>query len=87
MHAVCGYPVMSTWLAVVKAGNYEGWPMLTAHKIRKYYTETTNTPKGHLNKPKPFEIPNTTKMKAKKERNIHMKVYNVRKTIYSNQTG
>jgi hypothetical protein len=24
MHAVCGYPVKSTWLAAVQAGNYTG---------------------------------------------------------------
>ena len=29
MHAVCGYPVKSTWLAAVQAGNYTGWPLLT----------------------------------------------------------
>jgi len=28
MHAVCGYPVKSTWLKAIKAGNYVGWPML-----------------------------------------------------------
>ena len=29
MHAVCGFPVKSTWLKAIKAGNYIGWPMLT----------------------------------------------------------
>ena len=28
MQAVCGYPVKSTWLKAIKAGNYVGWPML-----------------------------------------------------------
>jgi hypothetical protein len=27
MHAVCGFPVKSTWLKAVKAGNYIGWPL------------------------------------------------------------
>ena len=76
MHAVCGYPVKLTWLAAVEAGNYVGWPMLTARNVKKYYPETTETPKGHLNqsrenarstkpKPKPFAIADTTKLKGK----------------------
>ena len=49
MHAVCGYPVKSTWLKAIKAGNYVGWPMLTERNVQKYYPETTETAKGHLN--------------------------------------
>jgi hypothetical protein len=49
MHAVCGYPVKSTWLKVIKAGNYMGWPMLNEHNIQKYYPKTIETAKGHLN--------------------------------------
>jgi hypothetical protein len=49
MHAVCGYPVKSTWLKAVKAGNYTGWSLLTERNVSKYYPETTETPKGHLN--------------------------------------
>ena len=45
MHAVCGYPVKSTWLKAVKAGNFVGWPMLTAQNVSKYYPETNETPK------------------------------------------
>eukprot|EP00804_Cyclotella_cryptica_P005285 CCRYP_015797-RA/>CCRYP_015797-RA protein AED:0.44 eAED:0.44 QI:0/-1/0/1/-1/1/1/0/406 len=41
MHAVCGYPVKSTWLKAVKAGNFIGWPLLTEKNVRKYYPETT----------------------------------------------
>ncbi|KAL7538776.1 hypothetical protein ACHAXR_008792, partial [Thalassiosira sp. AJA248-18] len=93
MHAVCGYPVKSTWLSAVKAGNYVGWPLMTARTIKKYYPETTESPKGHLNqthknvrstkqKPAPFEVCDTTRLRGKKER-----VYDVRETIYSDQTG
>ena len=49
MHAVCGYPVKSTWLKAVKAGNYIGWPLPTKRNVNKYYPETTETPKGHMN--------------------------------------
>ena len=68
MHAVCGYPVKSTWIKSIKAGNYVGWPMLNERNVARYYPETTETPKCHLNqsrknvrstKPKciPLEVP------------------------------
>ena len=41
MHAVCGYPVKSTWLKAIAAGNFIGWPLLTTQNVKKYYPETT----------------------------------------------
>ena len=66
MHRVCGYPVKSTWIKAIKSGNFTGWPILNKRNVAKYYPETTETPKGHLNqtrknvqltkpKTKPFE--------------------------------
>ena len=49
MHAVCGYPVKSTWLRAIKAGNYVGWPILTEQNVSKYYPKTDETLKGHMN--------------------------------------
>jgi hypothetical protein len=49
MHAICGYPVKSTWLKAIKADKYVGWPMLNERNVKKYYPETIETPKGHLN--------------------------------------
>ena len=98
MHAVCGYPVKSTWLAAVQAGNYVGWPLLTVRNIKKYYPESTETIKGHMNqsrknvrstkpKPAPLETCDTSRLRGKKERDIYTKVYDVRHTIFSDQTG
>ena len=98
MHAVCGYPVKSTWLKAIKAGNFIEWPMLTAHNVSKYYPETTETPKGHLNqsrenvwstktKPKPLEEADTNTLRGQKIRDVYTKVYDVRNTVFSDQTG
>ena len=97
MHAVCGYPVKSTWLKAIKAGNYTGWPMLTERNVQKYYPETNETPKGHMNqarknvrstKPKPLhEYENKNHLVGKKKHDIYTKVYDVKDTIYSDQTG
>jgi hypothetical protein len=29
LHAAAGFPVKSTWLAAIKAGNFASWPGLT----------------------------------------------------------
>eukprot|EP00956_Cyclotella_meneghiniana_P040900 scaffold208759_cov72-Cyclotella_meneghiniana.AAC.1 len=98
MHAVCGYPVKSTWMKAIKAGNFTGWPLLTEKNVQKYYPETDETDKGHMNqtrknvrstkpKPKPFEEANTTQMRGKKVQDIYTKVYDARETIFSDQTG
>ena len=36
LHAAAGFPVKSTWLAAIKAGNYASWPGLTYANAAKY---------------------------------------------------
>ncbi len=98
MHAVCGYPVKSTWLKAIKAGNYVGWPMLTELNVQNYYLETTKTTKGHLNQTRKnvrstkvkatlLEICNTSRLHGKKVRNVYTQMYMVQETMFSDQTG
>jgi hypothetical protein len=66
--------------------------------VKKYYPETTATAKGHMNqtrknvrstkpKPEPFETYDASPLKGRKQRDIFTKVYDVRDTIFSDQTG
>ncbi len=62
--------------------------------VKKYYPETTETPKGHMNQTrknvrltKVFETSDGTPLKKKKVRDIGIHIYNVRETIFSDQTG
>ena len=98
MHAVCSYPVKSTWLKAIKAGSYVGWSMLNEHNIQKYYPETIETAKGHLNqtrknvrstkaKTSPFETCDTSQLHSKKVKDIYTETYMIRKTMFSDQTG
>ncbi len=98
MHAVCGYPVKSTWLKAIKAGNYVGWPMLNERNVQKYYPETIETMKRHLNqtrknvcstkaKTDPLETCNTSQLHGKKDQDVYTQTYMVSKTMFSNQTG
>ena len=94
MHAVCGYPVKSTWMKAVAAGNYIGWPLLTVKNVNKYYPETNETSMGHLNQTRknvrstrPLEMSNTTMLQGKKIRDVYISIYNTRETIFTDQTG
>jgi len=98
MHAVCGYPVKSTWLKAIKAGNYVGWPMINERNIQKYYPETIETAKGHLNqmrknvrstkaKTAPLETCDTSQLHGKKVQDVYTETYRVRETMFSDQTG
>ena len=95
MHAVCGYPVKSTEVKAIKAGNFTGCLMLNKRNVAKYYPET---PKGHLNqtrktlrstkpKTKPFEKTDASTLRGKKLQDVYTKVYDVRNTVFSDQTG
>jgi hypothetical protein len=47
--AVSGYPVKSTWIKAIKAGNFIGSPLLTEKNVNKYYPESNKTRQGHMN--------------------------------------
>ncbi|KAL7474759.1 hypothetical protein ACHAW6_005919, partial [Cyclotella cf. meneghiniana] len=98
MHAVCGYPVKSTWLKAVKAGNFIGWPLLTEKNITKYFPDTPEVQQGHMaqtrkhvrstkRSSKAFASPNVAPLQGKKERDLYTTVYDVRETTFSDQTG
>jgi hypothetical protein len=98
MHTVCGYPIKSTWLKAIKAGNYIGWPMLTECNVQKYYPKTTKTAKGHLNqtrknvqsttvKATPLETCNTSHLQGKKVHDVYTQTHMVRETMFSDQIG
>ena len=48
LHATAGFPVKSTWLGAIKAGNYSYWPGLTYTNASKYCLLFMESVKGHL---------------------------------------
>ena len=48
LHAAAGFPVKSTWLAAIKAGNYATWPGLTYDNTNIYHPTTGETLKDHI---------------------------------------
>ena len=62
--------------------------------VKRYYPETTETPKGHMNQThknvrssKVLETSEATTLKGKKFRDIGIHLCNVRETIFLDQTG
>ena len=47
-HADSGYPVISTWMNAIKAGNYESWPWLTYNNRARYCPSADENIKGHM---------------------------------------
>ncbi len=72
--------------------------MLTEHNVQKYYPETIETAKEHLNqtrknirstkvKSTPLETCDTSHLHGKKVRNVYTHTYMVCETMFSNQIG
>ena len=97
LHAACGFPVKSTWIKAIKRGNYVGWPFLTAEAVSKHFPESVETLKGHLDQTRQHtrstqSFPTATEealesRRGKKKRDIYIKVFEMRGTVYSDQTG
>ena len=72
--------------------------MLNERNVQKYYPETIETAKGHLNqtrknvrstkaKSAPLETCDTSQLHGKKVRDVYTETYMVRETMFSDQTG
>ena len=48
LHAVSGFPVKSTCLTDINAGNYASWPGLTSANVYKYFPVPIENLQGHL---------------------------------------
>ena len=49
LYATLSFPTKCTWLAAICHGNFVRWSIITIKNINKYYPETKEMLKGHLN--------------------------------------
>ena len=69
-HAAVGYPVRSTWLKAIEAGNYDSWPGLSFNNAARFCPSADETIKGHLvqtSQGKNSSQPKKTKMTTTEE--------------------
>ena len=99
VHACAGFPVRSTWLAAIKAGNVVSWPSLTYADAAKYCPVSVETLKGHITqsrqgsfstKPKPTSkeaLPDiTSQLPALKSKELYVFTQPISK-LYTDNMG
>ena len=98
LHAAAGFPVKSTWLAAIKAGNLSTWPGLTYAHASRYCPNCEENSKGHLTQakqgirstktgPTTHPTPPTGgKTHPKSNRELHLWVKPI-STLYTDNTG
>ena len=98
LHTAAGFPVKSTWLTAIRAGNFSTWPGLTYTNASRYCRNCKETSKGHLTQAKqgirptktsPPTLPTpptggTTHPKSTRELHPWVKPIN---TLYTDDTG
>ena len=91
-----------SWLKAVKSGNYIGWLLLSERNVNKYYPETNETLKGHLNQTRkntrstksrpiadqiPLSDPNISQLRGKMAQDVYTNFYDAQEMVFSDQTG
>jgi hypothetical protein len=98
LHAAAGFLVEKTWLKVIWRGNYNSWPLINITNVACHFLESEEMQKGHMRsqqqgvrstKKKPLDaFPDTPTIPPhESKRDIFIRIYKLKKTMYSNQTG
>ena len=93
-HATAGFPTEETWINAIKAGNYNTWPTITPQVIRRHFPESNETQQGHMKRQhqgvqstRVHEETEPNEPAIPKAKDISIKIYNVRETMHTDQTG
>jgi hypothetical protein len=98
LHAAAGFPVEKMWLKAIRQGNYNSWPLINITNVACYFPKSEEMQKGHMRnqgqgvrstKKKPLDaFPDTPAIPPHEiKRDIFIHIYELKKTVYSNQTG
>ena len=90
IHACLGFPTKAALLDAAATGRLLGIHFATVSNVRRFYPETTETPKGHMNQQhqgvRSTQVP-VSSSALKKEEDVYATVWDLRETTYSDQTG
>eukprot|EP00804_Cyclotella_cryptica_P003874 CCRYP_015759-RA/>CCRYP_015759-RA protein AED:0.31 eAED:0.31 QI:0/0/0/1/0/0/3/0/812 len=98
LHAAAGFPAKTTWMAAIRHGNYNTWPLVTVANVHKHFPQSEETQQGHMRSQRqgvrstkttrhaPPTIPAHT-APSLPHHNIFVKTSRHRDTVYSDQTG
>eukprot|EP00804_Cyclotella_cryptica_P021373 CCRYP_016768-RA/>CCRYP_016768-RA protein AED:0.31 eAED:0.20 QI:0/0/0/0.66/1/0.66/3/0/521 len=48
LHAAAGFPTKTTWMAAIRHGNYDTWPLVTVANVHKHFPQSEETQQGHM---------------------------------------
>eukprot|EP00804_Cyclotella_cryptica_P024119 CCRYP_007336-RA/>CCRYP_007336-RA protein AED:0.15 eAED:0.19 QI:0/0/0/1/0.33/0.25/4/0/962 len=48
LHAAAGFPAKTTWMAAIRHGNYNTWPLVTVANVHKHFPQSEETQQGHM---------------------------------------
>eukprot|EP00804_Cyclotella_cryptica_P018674 CCRYP_007185-RA/>CCRYP_007185-RA protein AED:0.41 eAED:0.41 QI:0/0/0/1/0/0.5/2/0/395 len=48
LHAAAGFPTKTTWMAAIRRGNYNTWPLVTVANVHKHFPQSEETQQGHM---------------------------------------
>jgi hypothetical protein len=100
LHSAGGFPTKPSWLKAIHRGNYNSWPLINVKNVAKYFLESEETQKGHMqgqcqgvwstkrmestlaNDDKDLDSPSHDS-----KRDVLITVFNLRSTMYTDQTG
>ncbi len=93
IHACLGYPTKAAMLNAAAKGFLTGIPFANVTNIRRFYPETSATPKGHMDQVRQGVRSTKTNTQEQvvdsreKEHDVHIQVWDLKQTTYSDQTG
>jgi hypothetical protein len=100
LHGAAGFPTKPSWLKVIRRGNYNSWPLFNVKNVAKYFPKSEEMQKGHMQDQcqgvRSTKRMESTLAKDDKEldapphdskQDVLITVYNLRNTIYTDQTG
>jgi hypothetical protein len=98
LHAAAGFPTKTTWLAAIRLGNYDTWPLVTVSNVHKHFPQSEETQQGHMRSQRQGvrstkTAPRTTAgmtalaTPSHTQHDIYIKTYDTHDTVYSDQTG
>jgi hypothetical protein len=100
LHAAAGFPTKKSWLKAIRRGNYNSWPLINVKNVTCYFPKSEETQKGHIHgqrqgvrstKKKQWDD-NVTSIPIEPtphicKGDVVICVYNLKSTMYTNQTG
>eukprot|EP00804_Cyclotella_cryptica_P024317 CCRYP_015305-RA/>CCRYP_015305-RA protein AED:0.21 eAED:0.21 QI:0/0/0/1/1/1/2/0/741 len=98
LHAAAGFPTKTTWMAAIRRGNYNTWPLITIANVHKHFLQSEETQQGHMRSQRQGVCSTKTTLQATSNtpsltapslpnQDIYIKTYDTRDTVFTDQTG